>query len=199
VGGCSPVGFTRHWGHQNVLLCQPWVIMMMEKLVQWRLAGETRNTRQETCPSATLSTTNPTWLHPGSKPRGRRDWKPATNRLSYGAAFAAQYMLEGSTRGRPSEETAGNAVWFRTGLLLFHRILWHIIPFENKAWNASVVILLTVRWKRWHLANDPVLCSTLHCSLSPPLCPLPKPGCFLPFVSGLKYRPTSGDYQRISL
>jgi hypothetical protein len=40
---------------------------------------------EKTCPSATLSTTNPTWLDPGSNP-GRRGGKPATNRLSYGAA-----------------------------------------------------------------------------------------------------------------
>jgi hypothetical protein len=36
---------------------------------------------EKTCPSATLSTTNPTWPDPG-----RRGGKPATNRLSYGAA-----------------------------------------------------------------------------------------------------------------
>jgi hypothetical protein len=41
---------------------------------------------EKTCPSATLSTTNLTWLDPGSNP-GRRDGKPATNRLSYGAAY----------------------------------------------------------------------------------------------------------------
>jgi hypothetical protein len=39
---------------------------------------------EKTCPSATLSTTNPKWRDPGSKP-GRRGGKPATNRLSYGA------------------------------------------------------------------------------------------------------------------
>jgi hypothetical protein len=42
-----------------------------------------RNTRRKTCPSATLSTTNPTWPDPGSNP-GCRGEKPATNRLSYG-------------------------------------------------------------------------------------------------------------------
>jgi hypothetical protein len=41
---------------------------------------------EKTCPSVTLSTTNPTWPDPGSNP-GRRDGKPATNRLSYGAAL----------------------------------------------------------------------------------------------------------------
>jgi hypothetical protein len=39
---------------------------------------------EKTCPSATLSTTNPTCL-PDANP-GRRGGKPATNRLSYGAA-----------------------------------------------------------------------------------------------------------------
>jgi hypothetical protein len=41
-----------------------------------KLTGENRSTRRKTCPSATLSTTNPTWADPGSKPglrgEGRR-------------------------------------------------------------------------------------------------------------------------------
>jgi hypothetical protein len=41
---------------------------------------------EKTCPSATLSTTNATWPDPGSNP-SRRGGKPATNRLSYGAAL----------------------------------------------------------------------------------------------------------------
>jgi hypothetical protein len=41
--------------------------------------------REKTCPSATLSTTNPTWQNPGLN-QGRRGGKPTTNRLSYGAA-----------------------------------------------------------------------------------------------------------------
>jgi hypothetical protein len=49
---------------------------------------------EKTRPSATLSTTNPTWPDPGSNP-GRRDGKPVTNRLSYGAAILASvtYLL----------------------------------------------------------------------------------------------------------
>jgi hypothetical protein len=41
---------------------------------------------EKTCPSASLSTTNPTWPDLGSNP-GRRGGKPETNRLSYGAAY----------------------------------------------------------------------------------------------------------------
>jgi hypothetical protein len=41
---------------------------------------------EKTFLSATLSTTNSTWLDPGLNP-GCRGVKPATNRLSYGAAL----------------------------------------------------------------------------------------------------------------
>jgi hypothetical protein len=51
-------------------------MVIVEQLVELRLAGET-------CPSATLSTTNPTWPDPGSNP-ARHGGKLATNRLNYG-------------------------------------------------------------------------------------------------------------------
>jgi hypothetical protein len=47
---------------------------------------------EKTCPSATLSTTNSTWLDPGLN-QGRRGGKPATNRLSYGATFCSLIIL----------------------------------------------------------------------------------------------------------
>jgi hypothetical protein len=55
-----------------------------------------RSTRKKTCPSATLSTTNPAWLDTGSI-SGRRGGKPATNRLSYGAAGGMSFFLWGGT------------------------------------------------------------------------------------------------------
>jgi hypothetical protein len=57
------------------------------------LTGENRSTGGKTCPSATLSTTNPTWTDRGSNPclRGER---PATNRLSHGTAIIASYYSE---------------------------------------------------------------------------------------------------------
>jgi hypothetical protein len=44
-----------------------------------KLTGENRCRRGKTGPSATLSTTNPTWADPGSNP-GLRGGRPATNR-----------------------------------------------------------------------------------------------------------------------
>jgi hypothetical protein len=50
-----------------------------------KLTGENRCTRGKTCPSAALTTTNPTWTDPGSNP-GLRVERPATNCLSHGTA-----------------------------------------------------------------------------------------------------------------
>jgi hypothetical protein len=51
-----------------------------------KFTGENWRTRGKACPSATLSTTNPTWTDPGSNP-GLRGGRPAANRLSHGTAY----------------------------------------------------------------------------------------------------------------
>jgi hypothetical protein len=48
------------------------------------LTGDNRRTRRKTCPSATLSTTNATWIDPGTN-SGLRGERPATNDLSHGS------------------------------------------------------------------------------------------------------------------
>jgi hypothetical protein len=50
------------------------------------LTGENRRTRRKTCPSVTLSTTNPTWIDPGANPSVRSQ-RPATNDRSHGTAY----------------------------------------------------------------------------------------------------------------
>jgi hypothetical protein len=77
----SPLGTSAAVG----LLYQPSMMMIMEQLVEWDWQGKPKYS-EKTCLSATSSTTNLTWPDLGSNP-GRRDGKPATNRLSYGTAF----------------------------------------------------------------------------------------------------------------
>jgi hypothetical protein len=60
------------------------VIMIIENLVEWRLAEETE-VFAENLPQRHFVHHTPTWAGPGSNP-GRRGGKPETNRLSYGAA-----------------------------------------------------------------------------------------------------------------
>jgi hypothetical protein len=86
VGGGVQTGSTLHVGHwMAYCTCPGW-------LWCWRIwwngdwQGKPKYS-DKTFPSATLSTTNPTWPYPGSNP-GRRGGKPATNRLSYGAAIS---------------------------------------------------------------------------------------------------------------
>jgi hypothetical protein len=69
------------------------VKMIVEKQMECRLAGETEVLgenlpQRHFCPSQ-----NPTWPDPGLNP-GRRGGKPATNRLSYGAALCLP-LVEG--------------------------------------------------------------------------------------------------------
>jgi hypothetical protein len=67
-------------------------------------------------------TTNPTWLDPGLNP-GRRGGKPATNRLSYGAArYTALLWLEFSWR---ITEMYQHSYWYEASLTEWWRaVFW---------------------------------------------------------------------------
>jgi hypothetical protein len=53
--------------------------------------GKTEVLGGKTCPSATLSTTNPTWTNPGSN-LGLPGGRAATNRLSHGTATTRDFL-----------------------------------------------------------------------------------------------------------
>jgi hypothetical protein len=90
-GGWSP-----NWVHSARrpligLLYLPRVTVRMENLVELIWQGK-QEYSEKSCPNATLSTINPTSPDPGSNP-GRRGGKPATNRLSSGAANLRQLVI----------------------------------------------------------------------------------------------------------
>jgi hypothetical protein len=85
VGGGIQTWSTRHVGHFNLgLLYLPRVIVRLENLVEW-MAGETE-VLGENLPRRHFVHHKSTWPDPGLNP-SRRGGKPATNRLSYGAAM----------------------------------------------------------------------------------------------------------------
>jgi hypothetical protein len=90
VGGGVHTGSTRHVGYwMGYCTCPSWLWWWR---IWWNEDGQGKPKYSEkTCPSATLSTTNSTWLGPGSNP-GRRGGKPATNRLSYGVALLPEFI-----------------------------------------------------------------------------------------------------------
>jgi hypothetical protein len=63
----------------------PRLYMSIESHSEIILTGENQVTWRKTCPSATLSTTNPTWTEPGSNP-GLCDERLVTNSLRHGTA-----------------------------------------------------------------------------------------------------------------
>jgi hypothetical protein len=63
-----------------------------ERRWNYILTGENRRTRRKICPSANLSTTNPTWIDPGANP-GLRGARPATNDLSHGTVLRSYYKV----------------------------------------------------------------------------------------------------------
>jgi hypothetical protein len=67
---------------------------------------------EKTCPSAIVSTTNPTWPDPGAN-SGRCGGKPATNRLSYDAALRTVFLVF-----RMGSEGVHTEVWRKKKSLL---------------------------------------------------------------------------------
>jgi hypothetical protein len=66
------------------------MIWVWRATVEWYWQGKTEELG-ETRPSATLSTTNPTWIDPGANP-GLRGERPATNDLSNGTALSTNLL-----------------------------------------------------------------------------------------------------------
>jgi hypothetical protein len=78
-------------GHQRAYCLSPRWNVRMDSHGGITLTGEIL---RETCPSTTLSTTNPTLSNPGANP-GLCSVRPATDRLSHGTAlsiFLGRYL-----------------------------------------------------------------------------------------------------------
>jgi hypothetical protein len=88
-GEWSPIGSTRHCGHQLAYCTSPGWLWWWRNWWNDDWQGKPKYS-EKTCPNASLSTTNPTCC-PEANP-GRRGGKPATNRLSYGTALLVSFV-----------------------------------------------------------------------------------------------------------
>jgi hypothetical protein len=83
------------------------------------LTGENIRTQRKTCPSATLSTTNNTWIDPGAN-LGLRGERPATNDLSHGMALCP-WLSNGTGRRTWCDESTIRGVCDE---IAFRREVW---------------------------------------------------------------------------
>jgi hypothetical protein len=74
------------------------------------LTRANRRTRRKTCPSATFSTKNSTWIDPGANPVLCREWS-ATSRLSHGTAVPPPPQISSGLLN--SEERLCHWGWLR--------------------------------------------------------------------------------------
>jgi hypothetical protein len=112
-----------------------------------KLTGENRSTRGgKTCPSATLTTTNPTWIDPGSNP-GLRGERPATNRPSHGTAtpglFAFPWLLSVSTSFQILTEAYFKFTFLPPPLNKLHQISHNVMATH---FTCSRKFVLTLRY-----------------------------------------------------
>jgi hypothetical protein len=161
VGGGVQTGSTQQVGHLLAYCtCPGWLWGWRIWWNEWQ--GKPKYS-ENTCPDATLSTTNPTWPVPGLNP-GRRGGKPATNRFSYGAASGKRYMHPLYTRlggfhkrsGRYGEENKLTPVGNRTPPLQpaaipteLSRFLWNTNIIPRTAQEPAIVCSLNLMLLKW--------------------------------------------------
>jgi hypothetical protein len=124
---CEAIGTAATRG----LLCQPWVIVkMIVEQMECRLARATEVLLGENLPQHHFCPSqNPSWPDPGLNP-GRRGGKPATNRLSYGAALFLGYT--------------SMLVEFRISLLIFCPRYRHIK--DELLWSVNICLDSMLRY-----------------------------------------------------
>jgi hypothetical protein len=107
------------------------------------LTGKNRRTWRKTCPSVTLSATNPTSIYPGTNP-GLRGERPPTNRLSHGTAMGGNTMKTNSGIMCNISVAALSGNLPRRSLRL-RRVL-------IRRMDADKIVGASLRWKIWDKA-----------------------------------------------
>jgi hypothetical protein len=100
---------------------------------------------EKTCPTATFSTTNSTWIDPGSNP-GRRGGNPATHRLIYGAASYWLYCHDYTGCFMMTRLLSNTSISNSTLYVLIHQMSCVIWSFRSP--GKVVVLFSAVDW-RW--------------------------------------------------
>jgi hypothetical protein len=141
VGLYVQAGSTRHVGHSMAYCTCPGWLWWWRNWWNEDWQGKPKYS-EETCSSATWSTTNPTWPDLGSNP-GRRCGKPATNRLSYGAAvlYVLVFMLLDSRQDKCSNRCLGYCYDFLLVAFFSDKVASHRVSNQEPGWTAHLAVM----------------------------------------------------------
>jgi hypothetical protein len=109
-----------------------------------KLTGENRSTRGKTCRSATLSTTNPTWTDPGSKPGLRGAYYMSPWILS--TRIYVFLMVVTISKGHLIHDVISLCNWDVVFSLWGMKQFFKVLFSERRVWNDWAV---SVCWNCW--------------------------------------------------
>jgi hypothetical protein len=123
--------------------------------VEWNWQGKTEVLGDKTCPSATLSTTNPTWTDSGSKP-GLRGDRPVTISLSRGTASLGTYItvIHSCTLQMAVDNSTASLRWRWGAVYLIRKVFSKAITLHHMASQSVLLVLLYISMcKLWKFVS----------------------------------------------
>jgi hypothetical protein len=121
------------------ILLNPWWWYELESDGGMILTRKNRGTRRRTCPSAALSTMNPTWIDPGAN-SGLRGERPGSNHLSHVTArFVSAYSIQSEKRLK-TRDNLGNLLIDGVCAPGKQTLKWRTLTSKNRPFHTRVSV-----------------------------------------------------------
>jgi hypothetical protein len=126
--------------------------------VEWYWQGKTEEPGDETCPSVTLSTTNPTWTDLSANPGLRGETPTNEDGLSnWGESFVKQHCARLCLRSRSSSVSTVSVRFqvLTAASMKFRIVFWDVLPCKSIPDDAGSTYLWNVGRQLFYMAVHP--------------------------------------------
>jgi hypothetical protein len=130
----------------GLIVHPPHDIWEWKAMTEWYWHEKNRRTWRKTCPSATLSATNPTWIHPCVNPSCHSD-RPATNHLRHSKAsyntlnrmVLVPFRQTGSIHSQSHVADMPTSMDGSLNILVLKlHFPWALLPFQYHVYGAKI-------------------------------------------------------------